>query len=571
MRVIAIAPLLLRPKVLAFRNRCRHSLRHRTLLWRDIIVALFTAAVIGSIYHGTRIGLQKILVNGDAAYLPPALPLGLLLLMLFGMLLLSNSVAALGALFLARDLDLILASPITPARFFRSKLVEVALHSSWIALIFGFPAIVAFGVAYDAPWSFYPLSVAILLPYFIIPAAIAMILVIGFTLIVPANRTREVLLATGALILACLYLLCDLIAPRASMLGNLDELLRVAAILSLPNVSWSPSYWASQALGGLLTAGMVPVYLHVTLLYLVAGTLTGGAALAVYLGHGRAWSRARNNRRGTHPGSRSFRWRLLSLTGRIDQQVCGIVAKEYRVFARDMTQAIQLVLLLGLCLLYLYNFRILHAVQGLPPATRVWWQAFLVISNVGMGAFVITAVCTRFVFPSISLEGQSWWLLQTAPISTAKALRAKFWCWFIPVGAISSVIFSAGALAIHADPGVIIVNALSSWILCYGLVGLAVGLGACFANFEWEHASQLAASFGSLIFMLCGTILIFSSLVPVLVLVFLQSFDNLGHELSTVEWYVALACTAFLLAWMNYAAKRWALAAGERALSARLG
>jgi ABC-2 type transport system permease protein len=243
-----------------------------------------------------------------------------------------------------------------------------------------------------------------------------------------------------------------------------------------------------------------------------------------------------------------------------------IIVKEFKVFARDMTQAIQLLLLLGLCMVYLYNFRILHGVANLPDATKLWWQGFLVGSNLAMGAFVMTAVCTRFVFPSVSLEGQSYWILQTSPLSVGQLLRAKFWCWLVPVASMSSIIFASGALAINAEPEIIAINALASWVVCYGIVGLATGLGALFSNFDWEHSSQLAASFGSLVFMLSATVLIVLNLIPAGTLIFLRTLKETGYNFTDSEWYLAVGCCAILLTYLNYCATRWALRVGEHSL-----
>jgi len=101
-------------------------------------------------------------------------------------------------------------------------------------------------------------------------------------------------------------------------------------------------------------------------------------------------------------------------------------------------------------------------------------------------------------------------------------------------------------------------------------VGLAIGLGAVFANFEWEHTSQLAASFGSLVFMLCSTALIALNVVPAMILIFLRTLISFGYEFTALEWYSAVGSAAALLVYINFAAARTALTAGERALARSL-
>ncbi|MBX7144552.1 MAG: hypothetical protein K1X79_08895 [Oligoflexia bacterium] len=565
-----IFPIVLQPKLIAVRARWRENLRRRTQLGRDIFLIAFSIAVMFSIFQGTLTMIEKINANTHLAYMPPSLPLGLILLFLLAMLFFSNCISALGAFFLGKDLDLILASPLSPTRFFWGKLTEIALSSSWMALIFGAPAILAFAVWYQASAFFWLTLLVSLLPYFLIPSALSIILVTAFTVFVPANRTREVLLVIFALVLLAIYMVGKLLTPENASFNNVNDLLRMVSILSLPNTTWVPSYWCATVLSEVLSPSGKNWWPYLGLQYSVMTALISAAYVLFRTCHFAAFSRAKDNRQTLRLSSKTSQFIWVAITPFIPPPYRAIIAKEFKVFARDMTQAVQLLLLLGLTIIYLYNFRVLHAVGDLPENSRVWWQGFLVASNLAMGAFVITAVCTRFVFPSVSLEGQSFWILQTAPLSIRDILRAKFWCWFIPVSSISSVIFASGALAINAEPHVVLINALSSWIVCYGIVGIATGLGALFANFEWEHPSQLAASFGSLIFMLCATLHIGLNLIPSGTLIFLRTLRLSGYEFSDLQWYSAVFCAAALLSYLNYAATRWALTIGENALKQRM-
>jgi ABC-2 type transport system permease protein len=559
-------PIVLQPKLLSIKNRWKQSLRRRSQLFRDVFLLAFSVSVMWAIYEGTLAMLAKVQLNAHLAYLPPYLPLGLIFLFLLSMLFFSNCISALGALYLGRDLDLILASPLAPSRFFFGKLTEVTLSASWMAIIFGAPVILAFSSWYQASYELWLVLFAAALPYFVLPATVAIALVTIFTALIPASRTREVLLVVLAMLLIAGYLVVRLLAPADLGLHQMDDLLRIISVLALPNASWLPSYWLAASLSEVLEPSARSLWPYIGCLY---GTTIFWGALAYgcfRLFHFRAFSMAKDNRQGLRLSSRRAQKILNALTPWMAPEYRAIIVKEFKVFARDMTQAIQLLLLLGLCMVYLYNFRILHGVANLPDATKLWWQGFLVGSNLAMGAFVMTAVCTRFVFPSVSLEGQSYWILQTSPLSVGQLLRAKFWCWLVPVASMSSIIFASGALAINAEPEIIAINALASWVVCYGIVGLATGLGALFSNFDWEHSSQLAASFGSLVFMLSATVLIVLNLIPAGTLIFLRTLKETGYNFTDSEWYLAVGCCAILLTYLNYCATRWALRVGEHSL-----
>ncbi len=565
-----MVPAILLPKLYTIRNRWRQNMRQPTQLARDFIILGFSVAVMIAIYQGTIRALVEVRETITFAYLPATLSLGLVLLFLFAMLLFSNSITALGTFYLGRDLDLVLASPISLPRFFFGKWLEVGASSSWMAIIFGMPAIAAFSQAYESNPYYIVVVIATLLPYFVIPTSLSIVFVTVFTTVLPANRTREILFAIFAMALLGLYFVGKLIFPIGASFHNSNDVLRIVSLLSLPNTTWMPSYWAAAVLGESLEPTGMTRAVYLSLLYTVAIGLTALAYALVKLLHFSAYSRAKDNRRGMRLSSRKLHRAMVRVAGFVDPQFRAIITKEFKIFARDMTQAVQLLLLLGLCMIYLYNFRILQSVSGLPESTRLWWQGFLVVSNLAMGAFVITAVCTRFVFPSLSLEGQSYWILQTSPMSIRSLLRAKFWCWLFPVATISSIIFASGALAIDAGPHVVFLNAISSWVICYGIVGLAVGLGAFFANFDWEHTSQLAASFGSLVFMLLSTLLIAANMLPAGLLIFLRTLKMAGYSFTDAQWYVAVTCAASLLIYLNYASTRWALSVGENALLERM-
>jgi len=563
-------PVLLRPKIVAFQNRWKTGIVRKSQLGRDIVIGGFSLLIMVTIYQLTILALQTIAANIDIAYFPPSLPLGLVFLFLLAMLLLSSAVTALGTFFLNHDLNLLLTSPVRPSSFFWGKYLEVFFSASWMALVFGMPLVLGFAVFYEASFSFYVFTALLIIPYFLIPTALATGLVIAFTSIVPVNRTKEIMIALCMLLLVGAYFLVQLFDIENSSVSNTDDILRIVSLLSLPNTDWAPSFWLAASLGELLDASGRGLWPYVVLLYSGAIAAVSFAYLAVRILHGNAYSRSNSSSGSVQTKNRFFRHLVIKSTPFIPAQYRAVFSKEYKLFTRDMAQAIQLLLLLGICIVYLYNFRLLHSVEGLPEATRLWWRGFLLISNLAMGAFVIAAICTRFVFPSLSLEGQSYWLFQNSPMTIADILKAKFICWLIPVSLISSIIFVSGSFAIDSNFQLILINAISSCIISYGIVGLAVGFGAFFSRFDWDHPSQLAASFGSLIFMLFSSILIFLNILPITLLIVLGGIQYENPNFPALHWYSATIATLTIMAYLNICSTRWSLKLGERSLLEKL-
>src|SRR5207245_9860736 len=108
-----------------------------------------------------------------------------------------------------------------------------------------------------------------------------------------------------------------------------------------------------------------------------------------------------------------------------------LLTKDVKIFLRDVSQWSQLLLLLALVLLYLYNFRVLD-LERIPYMSAFIKNVYAFI-NLGMAGFVMATVAVRFVFPAVSAEGAAFWIIRTSPISLRDFLWSKFWAGFVPV------------------------------------------------------------------------------------------------------------------------------------------
>jgi len=230
---------------------------------------------------------------------------------------------------------------------------------------------------------------------------------------------------------------------------------------------------------------------------------------------------------------------------------------------RDISQVVQIVMLVSICVVYLYNLKIFAAFESVPVGDKIWWQNFLYVSNIMIGAFITTAISTRFIFPSISLEGRGYWILQNAPMHIRELLQAKLLCWLPPVSIISCVLFGAGAFAIKASIIALILNIIAALCISLGIVGLAIGMGAIFVNLGWEHASQLSAGLGNFLFMLASTALI--SINSALVALALAHWQRAFTTFDTSAIMV-VTFSLMTMALLDAYTARWAMAAGANSL-----
>ncbi len=564
--------LLLRPKFLSVRNHWRQSARPATAKFRDGFLIAFGLAVMYGIYRGMFWMLGQAEADKAFVYLPPSLPLGLIFVYLMFMLFLSNGATAIASLYLSQDLDLMLSSPLRPIKFFVGKTLDVLLSSSWITIIFLIPALVSYGRYYGADYRFYSLIALVLPPYFFIPTAVLQIVVTVYGRFVPLGQTRWTRRLLTALVVFGIVLLGNTLfrSEAEFSMGTLDDVIRLVAILSIPNAIWLPSYWVSTSLSEMLLPTKGGVLPYLLLLYSVSGFLAILSFLVMYLWHFEAYSKTGSHQQ-RHVSVRvgSSTWAGFFLRP-FSRGFRALIVKEYKSFSRDATQLFQLLLLSGICVLYFYNFRFIQGLQtGLPPERKVWWSIFSTLLNSYIESFLIAAVGTRFVFQSLSLEGSSYWILQTSPLEVRQILWGKFIAWLLPITAVLCVLFGAGVLAIGGGWGLVAMKIFSTTCVCYGVVGLGIGLGAYFANFQWEHPSQLAASFGSLVYMLAAVGLVSLSTGILAILLVVRHYTITEAMMSDGEYIVVVIGLMTLLFYLNFFVTRFCLELGERELERR--
>ena len=553
-------PYLLLPSLWASRNRTHLRERGdllRGLLFGGVAVLVCLAIFAGAFWLTWNLGEYAEL--GD--YL---LRMGLswLFLTFLSFLAFSGVVTALSTFFLSDDLRLLLAAPVASRRLFHARFARTVVQASWMVLIFLVPLLVGVGVAKCAPATFYLTAALTIIPFAIIPVALGTATTLLLVNIFPARRARDILMLMGLLFAGGIVVLLRYIQPeRLLRVESLPDVTDFFATLQSPLTPLLPSFWAGEALFASLQGGRD--LLHAGALWTTALALT----LAVRAAHERwyfaGYSKAQE--------ARKVRFTQLHWLDRIARLLPipvvrrHLFVKDFKVFLRDVSQWSQLLLLLALVLVYLYNFRVLD-LERIPYMSGVLKNVYGFV-NLAMAGFVMATVAVRFVFPAVSAEGAAFWIIRTAPISLGDFLWSKFWTGLVPVLLLSEGLTITANRLLGIDPFLQIVAATAIVFMSFALVGLATGLGARYPRFAADNASEVAGSYGGVAFMIIAVlfILIIVALLgwPSSVYLF-HRFRNL--PLSTSQQVEIYGC--FAVAAGISAATWWlSMRAGVRALT----
>ena len=507
----------------------------RALLFGGVGIAVLAALFSGSYWLTAQLA-------GYAEFGDYLLRLGLswLFLTFLAFLAFSGIVTALSTFFLADDMRLLLASPIASRSLFYARFVRTVGQASWMVVIFTVPILMGIGVGHCAPPAFYLTALVTVAPFSVIPVAAGTSCTLLVVNVFPARRARDLLMLMGLVFAAGLVLVLRFLRPEQLIrIESLPDITDFFKTLQSPITPMLPSFWAGEALYASLQGGTD--FLHHVALWSTAAafTLMLGAAMDRWHFAGYSRSQEAPRARFNRLPAVDIVLSLLPLNG-VRRH---LLLKDVKVFLRDVSQWVQLLPLLALVMLYLYNFQALDL--GRVPYMSAFVKSVYAFVNLGMAGFVLATVAVRFVFPAVSAEGAAFWFIRTSPVSMHDFLWSKFWTALVPV-----LLFTE-ALTISANEllGVIgflkIVAAFGIVLLTFALVGLAVGLGARYPRFGAD-ANQAAGSYGGVMFMILAVMLV---IVVIALLgwpssMYLYALTSRRYPLTTTRQLLMAGCFA---------------------------
>jgi ABC-2 type transport system permease protein len=500
------------------------SLRHQSRLLTGVITAFIASYLVlafGLFYAGLRfisrfVGLGQVLTERL---------LFLLFAFLFVLLLLSNLVINYTNLFRNRETAFLLTLPVPSRTIFQWKFIESLLLASWAFLFLIAPLLGAYGLTRGVPWHFYPVTLALVGLFIVLPGVAGSWLAVNIARHLD-RRLFQVLAITavaGLVVGAALWFRPGPPPDQETetrVLAVLDKLLFKTSFSEHPLL---PSCWLSRGVlhwseGAWMASGFFTLVLlsHVLFFGMLALTRMGGrfydAASAVQsrgsVLAGWRWFRRRLQRREAGAYRPGLAERLIAGVGWPGPDVRALVVKDLRGFWRDTTQWAQSLVLFGLLGVYVFNLR--HFSQQL---TNPFWTSLVAYLNLGACSLNLATLTTRFVYPQFSLEGKRLWIVGLAPLGLVRVVRTKYW-----LAALASLVVTLGLITLScymlrmSAPRMLFFG-FAITVMTFTLTGLAVGLGVLYPHFKEDNPSKIVSGFGGTLCLVLSFLYILGSVV----------------------------------------------------------
>jgi len=535
---------LLKPRILSFRFKRFPKTN------QDVSLKLLLFGTIGTLFWGATFAVSLRVLEyfkgiEDLGDILAYKLLSMVLLTFLSVLIFSSILTSLSKLYLSRDLPLVHSMPVSGYKIFLARWIESTMDSSWMVIVYTLPVFISYGIVYQAGIFFYGNVILILLSLSIIASGISSLLVVIAVVIIPASRIKSIFVFLGLTFFLVLFFVFRFLRPERLVD---PEVFATALVylkaLKTPAPPYLPSTWAFDSLKAVLSGRTAEGLFHTSLSWSFTGALVFIniiVADAIYVkGLSKTQTASLRFFKPVMPDGR-----LLSFLSR---PIRAFAAKEIRTFFRDQTQWSQIFLIGALVVIYVYNFNALPLEKA--PIKTVYLQNILSFLNMGLAAFVLTAVSARFAFPAVSAEREAFWIVKSAPIPLKKFLWIKFVIYFIPLLILTEILIIATNILLNVTTFMMVLSTVSIFFMVPGIVAMGIGFGAAYPDFKSENPVQTVTSFGGLIFMMVcagyiGTVIVLEA-GPVYNL-FMA--DIKGRAITILEriWITGSFCLAFFL------------------------
>ncbi len=474
--------------------------------------------------------------------------LNVIFLTLFVMVLFSAIIASLSIYYISSDLDFLHSQPISKGSIVRVRFVQTLINASWVVLIFAFPIFLAYGYYFNVNFGYYFYLLASLPPFVVIPTLLGVIGIMVLMWFFPTDKAYQILSFMGLFYLACLVAFFRFLSPEKFFDKKVSDEAIIAFVesLKMPEFGFHPSSWITIGVSSWSEQQTGTALWQLVYLYAAAVVLGGvfwWISRKIYFASWRSYQEVKSAPRDKvrKKGTEKPRW-LSVLPFSSGQK--GLFQKDLIVFSRDPAYWSQLFILAALVVVYIFNIVNL-------PLENIVLKNVVSVLNVGLIGFVLSALASRFVFSTTSLEGQKMWTIYTSPVKMESFLMGKFLMYFPPLLLIGEFLVIISNILLQVDAYVMRISIIGILFITIGVVGMAVGMGAMYPKFDYENISEISSGTGAILFIISS--LIYIGIVLVLgarpmYIHFKQIFLGGVDDLEVMGFYTLIIALSFYVA-----------------------
>ena len=470
--------------------------------------------------------------------------LSMLLYVFFITVNLGNMIVCYATLYKSEEVTFLMGLPVPHHTIFAVKFIDNFFYSSSTLLLLGLALLLGYGSYFGmSAWFYFFTFAAVLLPFMLTAGVFAVIMLM--LLIGVASRVGIRWLLSGIMIvyLSAIYLYFSAVNPVVlvqEVMKHYPDVNAYFGYLDPPFVRYLPNHWVSEFLYWTVNGEPARASWHLLTLFCILTTLLLTAWIVAHMYYYKSWVNASESRSPVSGRPRFLQVRFMEFgrEGILARPSDVILRRDFWGFFREPSQWLHLLLMFVLLLVFLVSISSLDL-----RLTQPFLQTISYLVVFLFDGFLIASISLRFVFPALSLEGDAFWCIRSAPVSLRRLYLQKFIGSFLLIVTTAEILSVASTSMLRDSPVLVLVGALCTAFVALGLTSLNLGAGAYFATFREKNPIRIASSQGASLTFLAGMVYL-GAVVALLVVPLNRYFEILIIRGTTSPGWLAIPLVA---------------------------
>ncbi|MBI9070727.1 MAG: hypothetical protein JEY94_03975 [Melioribacteraceae bacterium] len=463
-----------------------------------------------------------------------------------------NIIVSYSTLYKSEEINFLMQKPIKKENIFLLKFLDNFFYSSSTMLLMLFSALSAYFLYYDYSIpGVLAITIFAFLPFLISAGSLGVIILLIIIKLISRFGAKLIIGLLLGSYLTSMFIFFKTLSPVYlvnSVMENYPNVDEYYGDLIPKFASYLPSQWLSDTLYWITQNNLMQILTYIIYINIFAVIFF---LIALFLGkkyYFRTWliiqDRSSNEVRTNN--SRL----LLSFRGSkwLDGFSNSILKRDLINFFREPSQTLHFIVLMILMIIFMVSLSGVSKVLS----NSVQLKLIVYMTIFMFNQFLIITLALRFVFPLMSLEGNTIWKMKSAPISFKKLLWLKqlpFLVLIIILGQFLSL-FSNRIFSYD----LVIFSGLLSFFSSVAITQVNFGMGALFKNLNEKNPIRLASSQGASLTFLLSIILlvILAGLVIIPLYSYFEvtrknlSFDYNQFYLVIISWSIFASIVSFI-------------------------
>ena len=456
-----------------------------------------------------------------------------------------NMMVSFSTLYKSNEVFHLITKPISFTKLFLMKFLDNFFYSSTTLLLIITAVLLGYGFYFNLSFWFYPFALFLLVLPFMFTAGSAGVIILLIVLRLSGKwGIKKVLTSLGSVYLVSVisfYFISNPIKLVERVFDYYPNIDQYFGFLESGLIKFLPNYWIAESLYWISESKI-----ERAIPFIYANLVTSIFVFGITLFLAKKWyyetwltslkinaelkNKSNKNRQflGFHKNS--------SFNG-FDES---IIKREFLLFFREPSQWLHLLVMLLLITIFISSISGIDIIILKAYNEYLKTLVYLIVSL--FNVFLVASLSLRFVFPLISLEGETLWKIRSAPIDFNGLLIKRLFIYFILIFFIGQIIslFSNFQFPVMLS----IVAQINTALTTITLISLNFGMGGIFANYKEKNAIRLASSQGASITFLF-TLLYLVLIILILFIPVSNYFYAQTHGIRISNW--SLFSTSFAL------------------------